>query len=59
MCLHPTCDCICRDIVDNKIAPGEVGKDLRKVTNTLVDTVADTEQTAESRVSVSTAERGL
>ena len=42
----------CRDIVDNKIAADEVGKDLRQVTDTLVDTVTDTEKKVETRVSL-------
>ena len=42
---------LCRDIVDNKIAAREVGDDLRKVTNSLTDTVSQTERTAEKKVS--------
>lgn len=40
-----------RDIVDNKIAAGEVGKDLRKVADTLVETVTETEKTVDKNVS--------
>ena len=51
MCPVIMCFFACRDIVDNKIPAREVGQDLRKVTDTLVHTVTDTEQTVESRVS--------
>lgn len=40
-----------RDIVDNKIAAGEVGKDLRRVADTLVETVTETEKTVDKNVS--------
>lgn len=39
-----------RDIVDNKIAAGSVGKDLRRVTDTLVETATTTERTVEKKV---------
>ena len=42
---------MCRDIVDNKIAAGEVGKDLKRVADTLVDTVTETEKSVEKKVS--------
>ena len=42
---------LCRDIVDNKIAAGEVGKDLRRVADTLVETVTETEQVVDKNVS--------
>lgn len=40
-----------RDIVDNKIAAGEVGKDLKRVADTLVETVTETEQVVDKNVS--------
>ncbi|KAL3150841.1 hypothetical protein ABBQ32_000595 [Trebouxia sp. C0010 RCD-2024] len=40
-----------RDIVNNKIAAGEVGDDLRKVASTLSDTVTQTERTVEKKIS--------
>ncbi|KAL0053163.1 hypothetical protein WJX82_001802 [Trebouxia sp. C0006] len=40
-----------RDIVDNKIAAGEVGKDLKRVADTLVETVTETEKTVDKNVS--------
>lgn len=43
--------CFSRDIVNNKIAAGEVGDDLRKVASTLSDTVTQTERTVEKKVS--------
>ncbi len=43
-----------RDIVDNKIAAGEVGKDLKRVADTLVETVTETEKTVDKNVSPAT-----
>lgn len=37
--------------MNNKIAAGEVGDDLRKVASTLSDTVTQTERTVEKKVS--------
>lgn len=49
----------CRDIVNNKIAAGEVGDDLRKVASTLTDTVTQTERTVEKKVSNLSTDRLL
>lgn len=37
--------------MDNKIAAGEVGKDLKRVADTLVETVTETETTVTKNVS--------
>ena len=37
--------------MDNKIAAGEVGKDLKRVADTLVETVTETEQVVDKNVS--------
>jgi len=37
--------------VDNKIAAGEVGQDLRRVADTLVETVTETERAVDKNVS--------
>lgn len=42
----------CSDIVKNKIAPDEVGGDLRKVANTLSDAATQTERTVEKKVGI-------
>ena len=40
--------------MDNKIAAGEVGSDLKRVTDTLVDAATDTERTVGKNVSCKT-----
>ena len=40
--------------MDNKIAAGEVGSDLKRVTDTLVDAATETERTVEKNVSCKT-----